>query len=81
MRILIANRGEIAVRIARTARAMGLRTIAVFSEADRDAPHVRACDEAWPIGPAPAAESYLVADRILEVARRAGAEVRQEAGW
>ena len=72
--LLIANRGEIAVRIARTARAMGLRTIAVFSEADRDAPHVRACDEAWPIGPAPAAESYLVADRILEVARRAGAQ-------
>ncbi|SDG26103.1 acetyl/propionyl/methylcrotonyl-CoA carboxylase subunit alpha [Thalassobaculum litoreum] len=72
--LLIANRGEIAVRIARTARAMGLRTIAVFSDADRDAPHVRACDEAWPIGPAPAAESYLVAERILEVARRAGAE-------
>ncbi|MDF1794778.1 MAG: acetyl-CoA carboxylase biotin carboxylase subunit [Thalassobaculaceae bacterium] len=72
--LLIANRGEIAVRIARTARAMGLRTIAVFSEADRDAPHVRACDEAWPIGPAAAAESYLVAERILEVARRSGAE-------
>ncbi|WPZ34120.1 acetyl-CoA carboxylase biotin carboxylase subunit [Thalassobaculum sp. OXR-137] len=72
--LLIANRGEIAVRIARTARAMGLRTIAVFSEADRDAPHVRACDEAWPIGPAPAAESYLVAERILDVARRAGAD-------
>ncbi len=72
--LLIANRGEIAVRIARTARAMGLRTVAVFSDADRDAPHVRACDEAWPIGPAPAAESYLVADRILDVARRSGAE-------
>lgn len=72
--LLIANRGEIAVRIARTARAMGLRTIAVYSEADRDALHVRACDEAWPIGPAPASESYLVAERILEVARRAGAE-------
>ncbi|MEQ8587374.1 MAG: acetyl-CoA carboxylase biotin carboxylase subunit [Thalassobaculaceae bacterium] len=72
--LLIANRGEIAVRIARTARAMGVRTIAVFSEADRDALHVRVCDEAWPIGPAPAAESYLVADRILEVARASGAE-------
>jgi 3-methylcrotonyl-CoA carboxylase alpha subunit len=72
--LLIANRGEIAVRVARSARDLGLRTIAVFSEADRDAPHVRACDEAWPIGPAPAAESYLVAERILDVARRAGAE-------
>ena len=72
--LLIANRGEIAVRVARTARALGIRTIAVFSEADRDAPHTRACDEAWPIGPAPAAESYLVAERILEVARKSGAE-------
>lgn len=72
--LLIANRGEIAVRIARTARAMGVRTIAVFSEADRDALHVRTCDEAWPIGPAPASESYLVAEKILEVARAAGAE-------
>ncbi len=72
--LLIANRGEIAVRVARSARQLGIRTIAVFSEADRDAPHARACDEAWPIGPAPAAESYLVADRILDVARKSGAE-------
>ena len=72
--LLIANRGEIACRIARTARAMGIRTVAVFSEADADAPHVRACDEAWPIGPSPAAESYLRADVILEIAKRVGAD-------
>jgi len=72
--LLIANRGEIACRVARTARAMGIRTVAVFSAADADAPHVRACDEAWPIGPASAAESYLRADVILEVARKAGAD-------
>ena len=72
--LLIANRGEIACRVARTARAMGIRTIAVYSEADADAPHVRACDEAWPVGPAPAAESYLVSDRILDIARRSGAD-------
>jgi len=72
--LLIANRGEIACRIARTARAMGIKVIAVYSEADADAPHVRLADEAWPIGPAPAAESYLVAERILDVAARAGAD-------
>jgi 3-methylcrotonyl-CoA carboxylase alpha subunit len=72
--LLIANRGEIACRVARTARAMGIRTIAVYSDADADAPHVRACDEAWPVGPAPAAESYLVADRILNIAKRSGAD-------
>jgi acetyl-CoA carboxylase biotin carboxylase subunit len=72
--VLIANRGEIAVRIARTARRMGLRTIAVYSEADAHALHVRACDEALPIGPAPAAASYLVAERLIAAARRAGAD-------
>lgn len=72
--LLIANRGEIACRIARTARAMGIRTVAVFSEADADAPHVRACDEAWPIGPASAAESYLRSEVILGVAREADAD-------
>ena len=73
-RLLIANRGEIACRVARTARSMGIRTVAVYSEADADAPHVRACDQAWPIGPAAASESYLRGDVILDVARRAGAD-------
>ena len=72
--VLIANRGEIACRIARTARTMGLRRIAVYSAADRGALHVRQCDEAHPIGPAPAAESYLVIDRLIDVARRANAD-------
>ena len=72
--LLIANRGEIAVRIIRTARRMGLRSIAVFSEADATALHVREADVAYPIGPAPAAQSYLRGDAILDVARRAGAE-------
>ncbi|MCS6854899.1 MAG: biotin/lipoyl-binding protein [Elioraea sp.] len=72
--LLVANRGEIAVRIMRTARRMGLRCIAVYSEADRNATHVAVADEAHPIGPATAAESYLRIDRIIEVAQRAGAE-------
>src|SRR5262245_61029460 len=71
--VLIANRGEIAVRIARTAKRLGLHTIAVYSSADRGALHTTVCDEAHLIGPAPAAESYLAADRILEVATRTGA--------
>ena len=73
-KILIANRGEIAVRIARTARALGYRTVAVASDADACSPHVGACDEAVRIGPAPAAESYLRIDRILEAARASGAD-------
>jgi 3-methylcrotonyl-CoA carboxylase alpha subunit len=72
--VLIANRGEIAVRIARTAKRLGLRTIAVYSEADAGALHVHACDEAYPIGPPPARESYLAIDTLIEVARRAGAQ-------
>src|SRR3954468_12374838 len=72
--VLIANRGEIACRIARTAARLGLRSIAVYSQADAGALHVRQCDEAHLIGPAPAAESYLVIDRIIEVARKAGAQ-------
>jgi len=72
--LLIANRGEIAARIIRTARRMGLRTVAVFSEADRNALHVRVADEAFFIGAAPARESYLRGDVILEVARRCGAD-------
>ncbi len=72
--ILIANRGEIACRIIRSAKAMGIRTIAVYSEPDADARHVRLADEAIAIGPAPARQSYLDGDRILEAARRSGAE-------
>src|SRR5215203_1095738 len=72
--VLIANRGEIACRIARTAARLGLHTIAIYSAADADALHVRQCDEAHPIGPAPAAESYLIIDRIIDVARRSGAQ-------
>ncbi len=73
-RILIANRGEIAVRIARTCRRLGVATVAVHSDADAGALHVAACDEAVRIGPAPAADSYLRAEAILDAARATGAE-------
>lgn len=73
-KILIANRGEIAVRVARTAKALGVKTVAVYSDADNGAPHMRACDEAVHIGPAPAAESYLKADKILDAVKRTGAD-------
>jgi 3-methylcrotonyl-CoA carboxylase alpha subunit len=72
--LLIANRGEIAVRIIRTARRMGLRAVAVYSDADRDTLHVRMADEAVRIGPAPARDSYLRVDCIIEAARATGAE-------
>ncbi|MDH3762310.1 MAG: acetyl/propionyl/methylcrotonyl-CoA carboxylase subunit alpha [Gammaproteobacteria bacterium] len=73
-KILIANRGEIAVRVARSARALGVRSVAVYSSADENALHVEACDEAFCIGGAAASESYLNAARILEVAQLCGAE-------
>ena len=73
-RVLIANRGEIACRVIRSCRRLGIRTIAVYSQADRDAQHVRLADEAWPIGGPRPAESYLRADVILDVARRSGAQ-------
>lgn len=73
-KILIANRGEIACRVIRTARKMGIATVAVYSDADRDALHVRMADEAVHIGPSPAAESYLVIDKIISAATRTGAD-------
>ena len=73
-KILIANRGEIACRVMRTARALGYRTVAVFSDADAQAAHVALADEAVRIGPAPAGESYLSVEAILDVARRSGAD-------
>ncbi|MGH7551640.1 MAG: acetyl-CoA carboxylase biotin carboxylase subunit, partial [Longimicrobiales bacterium] len=73
-KILIANRGEIACRIIKTARKMGIKTVVVFSDADRDALHVEMADEAVHIGPPPAAQSYLVIDRIIEACRSSGAE-------
>src|ERR1700726_956113 len=72
--VMIANRGEIACRIARTAKRLGMRTIAVYSAADARALHVRLCDEAYFIGPAPPPESYLSIERIIAVAAKAGAE-------
>jgi propionyl-CoA carboxylase alpha chain len=73
-KVLIANRGEIAVRIARSCRSMGIATVAVFSDVDEDALHVRACDEAIRLGGATPAESYLRADALLDAARRTGAD-------
>jgi acetyl/propionyl-CoA carboxylase alpha subunit len=72
--LLIANRGEIARRVIRTAKTMGVRCIAVYSDADADAPHVREADEAVRLGPAPAAESYLLADKIIEACKQTGAD-------
>jgi acetyl-CoA/propionyl-CoA carboxylase, biotin carboxylase, biotin carboxyl carrier protein len=73
-KVLIANRGEIAIRVARTLKEMGIGSVAVYSEIDRDAPHVRAADEAFLIGPAVPAESYLNIPKIIETAKEAGAE-------
>src|SRR5260370_20348315 len=73
-KVLIANRGEIAVRIIRACEELGIGTVAVYSELDREAPHVAWADEAYLIGPGPANESYLVIDKLIDVAQRAGAE-------
>lgn len=73
-KVLIANRGEIAVRIARTLHEMGIATVAVYSDVDRASLHVRVADEAYPIGPAPAAQSYLRIDRLIDVAKKCGAD-------
>src|SRR6202012_5748420 len=73
-KILIANRGEIACRVIKTARRMGIKTVAVYSEADRDALHVEMPDEAGLIGPPAAAESYLLIDKIVDACKQTGAE-------
>src|SRR5687768_7345258 len=73
-KILIANRGEIACRVIRACREMRIATVAVYSDADLDALHVRMADEAYNIGPPPSTDSYLRGDRIIEVAKEAGAE-------
>ena len=73
-KILIANRGEIACRVAATARRMGIRTVAVYSDADAGSKHVAVCDEAVWIGPAAAKESYLRGQKIIEVAKATGAQ-------
>ena len=73
-KILIANRGEIACRVIATARKMGIQTVAVYSEADREARHVRLADEAVLLGPAPSRESYLVAEKIIAACKQTGAQ-------
>ena len=73
-KILIANRGEIALRVMRTAKKMGIQTVAVYSEGDRNSPHVRFADEAVLLGPAPSTKSYLLGDKIIEEAKKLGVD-------
>src|ERR671918_52264 len=74
VKVLVANRGEIAIRVFRTLRELGIGAVGVYSEGDRAALHVAYADEAFLLGPTPAAESYLATDRILDAAQRAGAQ-------
>ncbi|MBV9797898.1 MAG: carbamoyl phosphate synthase, partial [Solirubrobacterales bacterium] len=73
-KVLIANRGEIAVRVMRACEELAIATVAVYSELDREAPHVKRADEAFLLGPGPAAESYLSIEKLLDAVRRSGAE-------
>src|SRR5215208_2754592 len=73
-KVLVANRGEIAIRVIRTLKEMQIKSVAVYSEADRETPHVREADEAFLLGPATPAESYLNIEKIIETAQKAGAE-------
>src|ERR671938_1977377 len=73
-KVLVANRGEIAIRVMRTLEELGIGSVAVYSEPDRDAPHARRADESYLIGPGPASESYLVVEKLIEVAQQSGAQ-------